>query len=331
MNLLKKNDVILKCNICPNKCNLKEEQIGKCKARKIIDGNIIDIYSGIITSSNIDPIEKKPLYHFYPGSRIFSIGFYGCTMTCKFCQNYSISQITSPLRNSEKKSPDEILQLLKQNDFDMVAATYSEPLLHFEWLLDFFRLCKNENIKTVLVTNGYINIENAKKLFPYIDAMNVDLKSSKNDFYNKICGGTISPVKEFIIEGHKEKIHIEITTLVITDTNDKIEECDEITDFIYSISEDIPFHISKYFPTYKMENPATSIKTIENWVSIAKKKLNYVYGGNIGTFSDTNCPKCSSILIKRDFYGINIKNLIKNNSVVECKNCGATLKGFVFI
>jgi len=330
MNLLNKNDVILECNICPNRCKIKENQTGRCKSRKVEYGNIVDIYSGIITSSNIDPIEKKPLYHFYPGSKIFSIGFYGCTMSCKFCQNYSISQISSPLKTNDKKSPNEILELLKQNNFDMVAATYSEPLLHFEWLFDFFKLCKKENIKTVLVTNGYINIENAKKLFPYIDAMNVDLKSSKNDFYNKICGGNISPIKEFIIEGYKEKVHIEITTLVITDTNDKIEECNEITDFIYSISKNIPFHISKYFPTYKMENRATPIKTIENWVSIAKEKLNYVYGGNIGAFSNTNCPKCDSILIKRDFYGISIENLKKNNSIVECKNCGVLLEGFVF-
>jgi len=330
MNLLNKNDVILECNICPNRCKLKENQTGKCKSRKVVDENIVDIYSGIITSTNIDPIEKKPLYHFYPGSRIFSIGFYGCTMSCKFCQNYSISQITSPLDISAKKSPSKILQLLKQNDFNMVAATYSEPLLHFEWLLDFFKLCKSENIKTVLVTNGYINIENARKLFPYIDAMNVDLKSSKNDFYNKICGANISPIKEFIIEGYKEKIHTEITTLVITDTNESVEECNEVTDFIQLISKDIPFHISRYFPTYKMVNPTTPIKTIEEWVSIAKKKLNYVYGGNIGIFSNTNCPECGSILIKRNSYGINVENLKKDDSVIKCKNCGGILKGFVF-
>ena len=251
-------------------------------------------------------------------------------MTCKFCQNYSISQITSQLETNDKKIPIEIVELLKQNNFRMVAATYSEPLLHFEWLLDFFKLCKAKNIKTVLVTNGYINIENAQKLFQYIDAMNVDLKSSKNDFYDEICGGSISPVKEFITEGYREKTHIEITTLVITDTNDTIEECNEIVDFISSISKDIPFHISRYFPMYEMKKVATSIKTIENWVSTAEKRLNYVYGGNIGLFSNTKCPKCDSILIKRNSYNISIENIKKDDSNMECKNCGARLEGFVF-
>ncbi len=333
--IIEKNDIVLNCPICPNECLLKPGQLGKCKSMKKVQRGIADLYSDFISSSNIDPIEKKPLYHFYPGSEIFSIGFYGCTMSCKFCQNYSISQISqveekrSSSKEDIKRTPLEVFNILRQSGYKMVAVTYSEPLLHFPWVLELFKLCKEYGIKTVLVTNGYTTIENSIKLFPYVDAMNVDLKSSSDSFYNKICGAKLEPVKEFIKEGYKAGVHMEITTLVITEANDSLFECDEITDFIASTSKDIPFHISRYFPTYKMENVATSVDTIKNWVSLASKKLNYVYGGNIDVSSDTICPHCGAILIKREQHSAKNVNIEKYDTDIKCKKCQTSLASFV--
>jgi pyruvate formate lyase activating enzyme len=310
----------IQCLLCPNLCLLNDGQFGICKTRKRENDKIINPYSGVISSSGIDPMEKKPLYHFFPGSAIFSVGFFGCTLKCQFCQNYSISQFHPEDYNNNKLSPEDVVYLLKEKNIKSIAFTYSEPLLYHEWVLKTSILCRKNNIKTVLVTNGFINQEPAEEILEYIDAANIDLKSSKNDFYKKICSGKVESVKEFIRTAFKKKVHIEVTTLVITDTNDSIEEFNEITDFISSISEDIPFHISRYHPSYNFNKEATPIKTLEKLIEFSQKKLNYVYGGNMLGYSDTLCKKCNEILIKRDFYTTSIRSLDKNGN---CKKCGS--------
>ncbi|HOV14663.1 MAG TPA: radical SAM protein [Spirochaetota bacterium] len=234
---------------------------------------------------HLDPIEKKPLYHFMPGSMIFSVGFFGCTLKCQFCQNHTISQIDKNMEeiiNKNKKwTPQGMINYLKKNEYSSIAFTYSEPTLYYEWVLETARLCKENNIKTVLVTNGYLNPNPASKLLQYIDAANIDLKSAKESFYRKSCFGHIEPVKEFIKIAFEKGVHIEVTTLVITDTNSDIEECVEITEFLSSISKDIPYHISRYFPNYKFDLPPTDKNIIYQWIDEAKKRLNFVYGGNI--------------------------------------------------
>lgn len=324
--LYKKNKDKVQCLLCPNLCMLNDGQYGLCKTRKRENDEVINPYSGIISSSGVDPMEKKPLYHFMPGSAIFSVGFYGCTLKCQFCQNYSISQY-HPDNTHEKVSPKDIVYLLKEKNLKSIAFTYSEPLLYHEWVMETSILCRKNNIKTVLVTNGFINQEPAEEILKFIDAANIDLKSGRDEFYKKICSGRLEPVKKFIGIAYKMKVHIELTTLVITDTNDSIEEFNDITNFISSISEDIPFHISRYHPDYNFNKEATPINTLNKLIEHSKKKLNYVYGGNMLGYSDTKCKKCSEVLVKRDFYNTSVKKLDKSG---KCMNCG-TFNNFVVI
>lgn len=314
---IKENEKV-KCTLCPNTCLLNEGQFGVCKTRKREGNTIINPYHGIISSTSIDPMEKKPLYHFLPDTPIFSVGFYGCTLKCQFCQNYSISQY-HPAFDEMKAYPDQILSILKQKKIKAIAFTYSEPTLYYEWVYETAKLCHESNIKTVLVTNGYLNPEPAEKLFKYIDAANVDLKSSTNEFYQNICRGKLEPVKEFIKLAFKSNVHLEITTLVITETNDNPEEIGEITEFIASISPDIPFHISRYHPAYNYTKNATSPEKIAQLINISKEKLHYVYGGNIPGHSDSYCHNCKTVLISRDFYNVHIQNLDERGN---CSHCG---------
>lgn len=318
IKLYEAKDSKMQCLLCPNYCLLNEGKYGLCQTRKREGNEIVNPYTGIISSSGLDPIEKKPLYHFMPGSSIFSVGFYGCTLKCQFCQNYSISQY-HPGFNENKISPDDLLKLLISQKMTSIAFTYSEPTLYYEWVYETASLCKKNNIKTVLVTNGYLNPEPAKSLFEVIDAANIDLKAGYDEFYRKYCFGKLEPVKQFIRQAYESRVHIELTTLVITDTNDSADEMNEIVDFISSISSDIPFHISRYHPAYKFDKPATPVDRIDKLVKLAKQKLNFVYGGNVNDYQDTFCKKCGEALIKRDFYNTKVLEIGKNG---KCKNCG---------
>ncbi len=308
----------VQCVLCPNYCVLKEGRYGLCRTRKREGRIVVNPYTGIISSSGLDPIEKKPLYHFMPGSQIFSVGFYGCTLRCQFCQNYSISQY-HPEGTQERISPEDMVYLLKDKNLKSIAFTYSEPTLYFEWVRETAILCRDNNIKTVLVSNGYLNEEPAGELLQYIDAANIDLKSFNEGFYKKYCFGKLDPVKKFIRMAHEMKVHLELTTLVITDTNDSEEEMAEIVDFIASVSNNIPFHVSRYHPAYNFDKPPTSVEKLESLIWIAKKKLHYVYGGNIQNDSNTYCKKCGSQLVSRNYYSIRIKNI---DSGGKCKSCG---------
>lgn len=322
--LYKKIKDKLQCLLCPNLCVLNDDQYGLCKIRKREKDKVINPFSGIISSSGVDPMEKKPLYHFMPGSTIFSVGFYGCTLKCQFCQNYSISQ-NHPDSHHDKVSPNDLVYLLKEKNLRSIAFTYSEPLLYHEWVIETSILCKKNNIKTVLVTNGFINPDPAEETLEYIDAANIDLKSGRDNFYKKVCSGKLEPVKKFIEIAYKMKVHIELTTLVITDSNDSNEEFNDITDFISSLSKDIPFHISRYHPDYNFNKEPTPIDTLNRLIELSKTRLNYVYGGNMLGYSDTYCKKCGEKLVKRDFYNTSIIKLDKNG---KCKNCG-TFNNFI--
>lgn len=311
------NDVI-QCLLCPNNCKFtRDKQFGACNIRRRLKGEIVNPFSGILSSESIDPIEKKPLYHFYPGSNIFSVGFFGCTLKCKFCQNYSISQ-NQPFPGTTKIKPEDIVYFLTEKNLGSIAFTYSEPTLYYEWVLATAKLCRKNNIKTVLVTNGYLNPEPAKELLAYIDAANIDLKAYTNEFYKKLCQGKLEPVKKFIEIAYITGVHIEVTTLVITGENDSIEENKNIVDYIANISRDIPYHISRYHPCYKFNAPATSESTIKTWVKNAREKLYYVYGGNVAFDNDTFCKNCKEQLVSRSFYNTSILSLDENG---KCKKC----------
>ena len=271
-----------RCNICPHKCNLGENQLGIFKARKNIDGKIIPINYGKVTSIAFDPIEKKPLNNFHSGTYILSVGSFGCNLKCPFCQNHEISMVGEDEIGSKYVGPGELIKMaldLKTRGNIGIAYTYNEPLIGYEYVRDCAIMARDNNLKNVLVTNGSFNEEAMKELLPYIDALNIDLKAYTEEFYKKI-GGDLNTVKNFIKLASSYS-HVEITTLVIPGENDSEDEIRAISEFIASINPNIPLHLSRFFPRNKMldKNP-TEVKNIYNLASIARERLKYVYEGN---------------------------------------------------
>jgi len=307
----------INCKLCPHNCLIKEGAHGKCNVRVNKEGVLYTVNYGEVTSIAQDPIEKKPLYHFKPGSNILSVGSFGCNFSCGFCQNHSISQGRA---SSEYIPPERLVQICKSlQDNIGVAFTYNEPSIWFEYVYQTSKLLKEniEDIKIVLVTNGYIKEEPLKMLLPYVDAMNIDLKAFNNEFYKDICGGSVSPVLDTIKISSKQ-CHVEVTTLLVGGENDSSLEIEEIAGFIASLDKNIPFHLSRYFPNYKMDNPATKVEIMIKDRDIAKKNLNYVYIGNVaGIDNSTYCPKCGYNLIKREDYQI-----VVNTNFGTCIKCG---------
>jgi len=270
------------CNICPHHCNLEEGQIGLCKARSNVNGEITAINYGRITGISLDPIEKKPLTMFYPGSEILSVGSFGCNLKCSFCQNNDISMAGKNELETQFVTPDELIQLamdLKPKGNIGIAYTYNEPLVGYEYIRDCAVLAKENDLKNVVVTNGCFCEEPMRELLPYIDALNIDLKGFTEEFYQNI-GGSLETVKEFIRLAFKTS-HIEITTLVIPEENDSEEEIKCLSKFIASISKDIPLHLTRFFPRYKMMNKnATEVSSVYILADIARESLNFVFEGN---------------------------------------------------
>lgn len=312
-----------RCLLCPQRCLLANNQIGRCLARINKDGVLYTKIYGEVTSYNMDPIEKKPLYHFYPGSMIFSIGSYGCNFKCTFCQNWHISQQQVA---TEKFTPEDIVEIALNNKSIGIAYTYNEPSIWYEFVYNTAKIASGKGLKNVLVTNGFLNEEPLKELLPYIDAMNVDLKSTNESFYREICDGQLAPVMRTIQISYRAGVHVEITYLIIPTLNDRVEEINEITNWIASVSSDIPLHFSRYFPQYKMNIEPTPIETLITAYEIAKSKLKYVYIGNVDPkFGGTNtiCPKCKATLISRSIYDVKVEG-IKDN---HCSHCNEPIYG----
>jgi pyruvate formate lyase activating enzyme len=308
---------IINCKLCPHNCTIKEGAHGICNVRVNRDGVLYTINYGEITSIAKDPIEKKPLYHFKPGSNILSVGSFGCNFKCGFCQNHSISQERA---QSDYVSPEKLVEICKDLDDNIgVAFTYNEPSIWYEYVYETSRLLKEKikDIKIVIVTNGYIKEEPLKKLLPYVDAMNIDLKAFNDKYYKDICGGSIIPVLDAIKIASK-LCHVEVTTLLVNGENDSSGEIAKIASFISSVDENIPLHLSRYFPNYKMDNPATKVEVMIKDRDIAKQYLNHVYIGNIaGMDNSTYCPECGFKLIEREDYRIKV-----NTSSTKCEKCG---------
>lgn len=284
------------CNLCPHNCIIGDGETGLCNVRKNVEGKLISLNYGKVTSYAYDPIEKKPLYHFYPGKNILSIGSFGCNFSCDFCQNWQIAQENSLTMEIED---DDILQMAKSRDSIGLAYTYNEPTIFYEYIYHMAKLIKTQGLKNVLVTNGYINKEPLEKLLPFIDAMNIDLKSMEDDFYKEVCSGRLEPVKK-TIELASKLTHVEITTLVIEGENSSEEEIEELAQWIASIDKSIPLHLSKYYPAYKMKKAETKSEVLMRSKEIAKKYLDYVYIGNVwGVDDNTYCPSCKNTLVYR--------------------------------
>lgn len=268
------------CFLCPHNCVIENGHFGKCNVRTHEDGKLFTINYGEVTSAALDPIEKKPLYYFKPHTHIFSVGSFGCNFTCGFCQNYSISQFKAKSQFVSKE--DLVHTALTMKDNIGIAFTYNEPSIWYEYVYDSAKLLKetNPNASVVIVTNGYISEEPLKKLLPYVDAMNIDLKSFNKNYYKDLCGGSLQPVLKNI-EIAAKNTHVEITTLLVSGENDRLEEVEEIAKFLSSISADIPLHLSRYFPRYKLENEPTDIEFMKKAEEVAKKYLNKVNLGNV--------------------------------------------------
>jgi len=273
----------LKCLLCPKECLISENKTGVCGVRENIDGVLYALTYSKPVAIHLDPIEKKPLYHFHPGEVILSIGTLGCNLDCKFCQNHGISQDfdKDSFIGLKEVSPDGIIDLCKKNGYKFVAFTYNEPTIFFEYMFDVAVMCKSNGIKTVMVSNGQINKEPLLKLIEYMDAFNIDLKSFNPDFYRKVCGGEIETTKQTIETIVIQKKHLEVTMLVIKGYNDKEEEFEAMCKYLSGLDKNIVLHLSRAFPDYKMEFEITPIKLINDFYDKAKQHLNLVYKGNI--------------------------------------------------
>lgn len=309
----------VKCNLCPHNCVLAADQTGICGARENQAGKLITKIYGQASATAIDPIEKKPLFHFYPGGEVLSLGTVGCNLKCKFCQNYHIAHNYNA--KTEFLAPEDVVSLAEDKELLGVAYTYSEPLIWYEYLLDTVKLIQEAGMKNVLVTNGLINPEPLKELLPYIDGLNVDLKAFTDDFYQKMCQGALEPVKKTIKLANQTAL-VEVTTLLIPGLNDSEAEIKELVNWVADINENIPLHFSRYFPKHKLEREPTPIETLLAAKEIAEEKLNFVYLGNLREqkYRNTYCYECDHLLVKRGWRGVEI-NLQANS----CPECGADI------
>ncbi|MBE0478961.1 AmmeMemoRadiSam system radical SAM enzyme [Candidatus Aerophobetes bacterium] len=315
----------VKCLLCPHECQISPDKRGICGVRENKGGKLFSLVYEKIISWAMDPIEKKPLYHFLPGGDAFSLATFGCNFRCLNCQNYTISQVYKDTEDipGEIVPAKKVVELAKQKKSKIIAYTYTEPTIFYEYAYDICEIAHAEKIKNVFVTNGYIRPEPLREISPFLDAANVDLKSMRDNFYRKICGGKLQPVLDSIKLMHELGIWVEITTLVIPGINDTDEELMSIASFILQIDSDIPWHISRFYPAHKMQNyPPTPLDTLYRAKQIGQKVgLKFVYLGNVpGNESEnTFCPNCGRTVIKRAGYHISSINL-KNGSCIWCDN-----------
>jgi len=321
----KRNNKKVRCNLCAHRCIISSGKSGICKVRENVDGILYTKVYGRTIAQHIDPIEKKPLYHFYPGSTAYSVSTPGCNFRCLFCQNWDISQITSNdiLESGQKATPEQIVQDTKQSNCKSIAYTYTEPTIFFEYTYDTARLAHEAGLKNLYITNGYMTPEMLEMINPYLDAVNIDLKSFRDDTYRKIIGARLQPVLDSLKKINQMGIWLEVTSLIIPGINDDPKEIQDMADFVADeLGKDVPWHISRFFPAYKMsEIPATPIKTLQMAKEAGLKAgLNYIYIGNVSSVgdADTKCPRCSYLLIERSGFGIT-KNNIKDGHCPRCK------------
>lgn len=308
---------------------LEDGEHGKCGVRVNRKGTLYLTVYGLVSAINVDPIEKKPLYHFLPGSYSLSIGTVGCNFSCKFCQNWEISQYPQSHNYQvfgKSIEPKEIVRIAQLYKTASISYTYNEPVVFFEFAYDTMKLAKEKGIRNVFVTSGYETQEAIDSALPYLDAMNIDLKSFSDDFYQKICGARLKPVLKTIEYAFKKGIWIEITTLLIPGYNDSEKEIREIARFIADLSRDIPWHISRFFPAYRMlDVKPTPTETLRKAYEIGKEEeLNFVYVGNYWdeSLESTYCPSCKKRVIER--MGYNTKNHLQEGT---CPFCGYKLPG----
>jgi pyruvate formate lyase activating enzyme len=318
----------LECQLCPRFCKLNEGQRGFCFVRKRLNNQIVLTTYGRSSGFCIDPIEKKPLNHFLPGTSVLSFGTAGCNLGCRFCQNWDISKAREWDKLADAASPEDIAREARRHGCRSVAFTYNDPVIFAEYAIDVAQACRAQGVRTVAVTAGYITPEARTDFYQHMDAANVDLKAFSDDFYHRLCFASLAPVLETLKFLKETDVWFEVTTLLIPDENDSDAEIHRAAEwFTENLGPDVPWHFTAFHPDFKMLNkPRTPQKTLERARQIALSKgLHYVYTGNVHDpdGSSTWCPGCGTLLIERDWYELGEWNLIGN----RCASCGTYIPG----
>lgn len=317
----------VKCKLCNHYCLIANGKTGFCNVRENINGKLYSLVYEKPVAQSVDPIEKKPLFHFLPGSLSYSIATMGCNFRCLHCQNWDISQVDheklSLIRH--RVSAEEIVNKAIQTHCASISYTYTEPTIFFEYAYDIAKLAHLKGLKNVFVTNGYISQDALTEISPFLDAANIDLKSMNDTFYKDICGARLQPVLDNIKKYHELGIWIEVTTLIIPGYNDNLAELQEIAEFIRGIDAEIPWHVTGFHPTYQLTDASpTSVEILRQAVSIGKEAgLRYVYQGNVREGEDTYCPLCGLKLITRDGFLVRENGIRKN----RCPRCDTVIAG----
>jgi pyruvate formate lyase activating enzyme len=320
----------VRCNLCNHRCVIKDGNYGICGVRQNRGNSLFSLVYDKIVATHIDPIEKKPLFHFYPGSGAYSIATIGCNFTCRHCQNADISQAPQEKREyivGGTMRPDDIVKAAEKGGCRSIAYTYTEPTIFFELAYETAKIASGSGIKNIFVSNGFMTTEALEEISPYLDGINIDLKAFTEKFYKEICGGRLEPVLDTIKRAKNLGIWVEVTTLIIPTLNDDRDELRQIAEFIAAVDKDIPWHISQFYPTFRLTNlPRTPVETLHSAREIGiKAGLHYVYEGNVpgrGNES-TYCYRCGALLIERWGYSIR-ENIIKDG---HCSTCKSTIAG----
>ncbi len=327
----KLSDDKVRCYLCSHTCTISPSKQGICGVRENRGGILYTLVYGTIIAENIDPIEKKPLFHVYPGSRSFSIATVGCNFQCTFCQNSDISQMPRERGKilGREVTPEELVEKAVKSGSKTIAYTYTEPTVFFELAYDTAKLAKEKGIRNVFVTNGFMTGEAIEKIAPYLDAANVDLKSFDDGFYKKYCGGRLQPVLDSLKKMKELGIWVEVTTLIIPTLNDSEDELFAIARFIHSLGNETPWHISRFHPQYKMTQLyPTPLSTLQRAKRIGTDAgLKYVYTGNVpgDEGENTYCSNCGNLIIGR--YGFRVDRLNLKGS--QCSKCGTEMEGIL--
>ncbi|HUW19964.1 MAG TPA: AmmeMemoRadiSam system radical SAM enzyme [Sedimentisphaerales bacterium] len=313
----------VQCELCPKMCLIDPGQSGECRVRINIDGVLRTVVYGFPCSIHVDPVEKKPLFHFLPGTGILSLATVGCNLHCKNCQNWEISQANPEDSQAMYCPPEKLVELTQKAGCPSVAYTYTDPIVYYEYTYDTAKLAREKGIRNVLVTAGYINPEPWKRLLEFVDAANIDLKGITDDFYRRVCSGTLKPVQNALVMAKASGILLEVTSLIIPTLNDKPEQITEFVRWVKAnLGADTPLHFSRFFPKYQMLHlPPTSAKTLDMAREIAiSEGLSYVYIGNISSRAGQNtyCPACKNLLIERSGYTI-LENRLRNGRCPDCR------------
>lgn len=315
----REGDKIL-CDTCPQRCALGDGDLGKCGGRQVIEGRFYAINYGQVCTLQLDPIEKKPLYHFYPGSEILSVGPNGCNLSCEWCLNWQVTQKPAPTRVI---MPSDLADIVDAVDGIGAAYTFAEPLIWFEFIRDAGQILHDRDLLNIFITNGYINAEPLREILPIADAFNVDLKSHDDACYRNLCGGCLEDVQRTIRMIWDAGKSLEITHLLVTGVNDNLRSVEQIVDWVAGLDQSIPLHLTRFFGTERYNSPSTGIEFMTEAYELARSKLDWVYLGNLWTGQGQNsvCPKCGEILIERNGYDVQIKGLDGS----RCRKCGRDL------